>query len=628
MADRFSNSVVSEAGIPFDQWMKNNVHGKQGLLQGQLVECFDINGDKIKRPLGSVGLLIEECKFMRSDSTSNCVTGNPIMFVDILSVFPEVYLCTRKGILSNTRSVYLIPLALLEQSSDLINFVEECFAEFVAQRRGNVHHDPTHIANGACSILAAICFQLSQEITLNGKNPDIQRMIFLVEAFNNMSHMLFSAATHYPEVDRICRLMPYVANSADNLQSILMSFLFAEDPVEGIVVKQFASSIFRYFKYSGWNTSYVDKSPVGKIALLLVVPMLSELISPEYDPTEIINIIVGTINTAILDIVKKFKETDFDKLSRDNMAEHKECQFSLGRNPYSPINLQNKQILLGFANATKKKLIRPELIEVIYDAVLHGERDVAGYIGVSKLPPFVRTDTEIILNKGDRCTIKNFPVVVKNEGRKVSFVPANPLEWSSLLLRNGEYEVIAKNIGIGKFEIGDTQNKRNIANYRLTFGDHESIMFGGKFDGYSASGMFYDSEHSIYRERPLARFDPNQTFTVISGDNNSGMRIIQNGSDILLIGNKGNISMSPLFCFKYCLVEISCVRLIEPQKEPLHPDALVREKFSYSDAVRKPIVPTPPVHPIPPCLSLTDSLQEFKVKDTGRIAYGAQRRKF
>lgn len=57
---------------------------------------------------------------------------------------------------------------MMGDCSDLVNLMNDTYAGFIAQRRGDTQHDESHIANGICCGLAANMLCHSQKITLNG----------------------------------------------------------------------------------------------------------------------------------------------------------------------------------------------------------------------------------------------------------------------------------------------------------------------------------------------------------------------------------------------------------------------------------------------------------------------------
>lgn len=638
MSDKFSNHSEYQKGtVGIDAWMRSSVLGKPSLDQGPKILCQDINGKETSLGLNRVGVLFKGCKMMRAGTNanygpggSNCITGTPVCFVDFVSVFPKVFSSSREGILASCEQpCFILPLCQLGSAKDLVLLMNEAYAEFVAQRKGNTKHDITHVANGICAGYAATCFALCQEITLNGKKPNVERMKFLVEAMYCFGLTARSVAEHSPECRKIFTLMPYVANTADTFQSTLMSFTFDETPCESIRVKQVGSSIFRHFNHSGWNTSYIVENPVGLIGLLLVVPMLVSLLTSELETSEIINQVIGAINNAITQITTEFQTTNFRALA----LEHNTLSTLVRDSTNRIIHIQNKQILRGFAKATKIPLVTPDQVDAIYDAVLAKEKDVAGAIGVASHAEFVQFFDGFTLN-GTRCG--NYPILIKTDreskldekqdvGYSATYIPAEPREWTALGLRPGaEYQIEAKTLGLADFKSGTTVGEQNVANFRFTAG---SEILKGLFPGYAATGMCYRPDIRRFVEADVHHhIDPNKPFTIFSGPD--GVLVSQNGENVLLISNKGFPELAPTLCFKYCTINIKLIKLVETKKSAI----TVTSEISFADMARGGVAASQtstasqtPKTEIDSCLSLTESLGALRVTGKARTAVSARK---
>lgn len=599
MSDKFSNqSQYQKGSVGIDAWMAANVAGKKCLSDGPKVACKDIDGKVSSLGMNRVGILFQGCKMMRVGTSanhgaggSNCATGTPVCFVDYMSVFPKVFNNSREGILASCEQpCFVLPLSLIGDAPELETLMNESYAEFVAQRKGDTKHDVTHIANGICSGLAAICFALCQEITLNGKKPNAEHMKFLVEALYTLGLTARSVAKFSPECRKIFTLMPYVANTADTFQSTLMSFIFDETPCEAIRVKQVGSSIFRHFNHSGWDTSYIDQSPVGLIGLLLVAPMLAGLLTSDLETAEIINQIVRAINEAVTQITAEFATTDFKSL-----AQARSPLSLLVRDPVvRATHIQNKQILRGFAKATKVPLVSPDQIDKIYEAVLGRQKDVAGAIGVAEHAEFVKYSDGFTLN-GAHCG--NYPVLIKTDrkpddekvdtGYSATYIPAEPREWTGLgLCAGAEYVIEAKTLGLADFKSGKTVGEQNVANFRFTAGTE---LLKGDYPGYAATGMYYHPDTRRFVEADVhSHINPNKAFTITSGPD--GILISQDGEDVLRISNKGQRDLSPVLCFKYCTVTVKLVKRIALAPPPVvvahKPATSVSSGISFADMAR------------------------------------------
>ena len=554
MSDKFSNAPMKEqGGHGIAQWMEHfcNIDKQTGLNKGFNLSCKDLNGSEKNLPINRVGILMENCSMMRQGTStnhglggSNCATGKPVAFVDFISVFPAVFDNSRQGILATCRQpCFVLPLCQIDSQTDLTTIMVEAYTEFVSQKKGNIKHDETHIANGICSGLSAICFALCEEITLNGKKPDANRMNFLVEALYMLSLTARSVAKHLEQCSKIFKLMPYVASTADTFQSTLMAFIFDEMPCESIRVKQVSSSIFRYFTNNSWSTSYVNTNPTGLIGLLLVSPMLSSMITTDLETNQIINTIVRSINEAITSIVSQSKHNP------KNGFEQKT----------SSIHIQNKMILTEFAKATTVPFVRAELIDKIYDAVLNGQHDVASYIGISEHATFVRSGTLFTLN--NKPSTNNAIMIHSDQENNVAtYLPSDPREWTAISLEPGaKYLMKAPTLGNADFKLGNTVGEQNVANFRFTVG---SELMKGSYRGYSANGVDYLPETKQFTSRRFCTIDPNKEFTIISGP--CRLIVLQDGvnENIIRIDNDGQLALSPTICFKFCTVKITLVSWI------------------------------------------------------------------
>ena len=93
--DKFSaKSAFQTGGSLIDKWIIENLISLPQSKNGPLIASYTIDGTKINIPMNNVGLLFDDCRFMREgtsknygDGGSNCVSGNPIRFVELSSVF-------------------------------------------------------------------------------------------------------------------------------------------------------------------------------------------------------------------------------------------------------------------------------------------------------------------------------------------------------------------------------------------------------------------------------------------------------------------------------------------------------------------------------------------------------------
>lgn len=595
MSDKFTKLPKKEqGGMGIEAWMQQhcNVDKQLSLSKGFTILCKDLLGMEQKLPVNRVGILMENCSMMRTGNNSNhgsggsnCATGTPVHFVDLVSVFPAVFKNSYTGILGACKQpCFILPLCQLAEATDMNAVMEEAYADFVSLSKGNNAHDETHVANGICSGLAAICFSLCHEITINGSKPNVDRMKFLVEALYTLGLTAHSVAKHSVKCDNIFKLMPYVANTADTFQSTLMSFIFDKIPCETIRVKQVGSSIFRHFNKNGWTTSYVDTTPVGLIGLLLIAPMLSGMLTTEIDTSEIINTIVRALNDATTSIVEEYNKMYFEKGSNYDTTD--------------AIHLRNKMILRGFAKATKVSLVHVDQIDKIYDAVLRGERDIATAIGVAEHAPFIKASTNFIMNGK---SVTNYPIMAMNHESTGSitatYIPADPREWTGITLHPGaKYTMKATPLGIAEFRAGKTMGEQNIANFRFTAG---CDLLKGQYPGYAASGMYYNPARKSFTEAPQhMHINPNNSFTIAS--DSVGIFVRQGICDVLRILNNGDLNLSPTISFKNCVVEITLVAKI-----PLVSDHKKEATPTPTPSITKPEIES--------CISLAESLNAVRV---------------
>ena len=624
MADKLTNKPIRGQGVGFDVWFKANVLDRLGRTLGTNMICKDIHSKDVVRPINSVGILFRDCNMMREGNDqnhgnggSNCATGTPVCFVDIVTVFPAVFREVGIGNLAlgaNGQSCFILPLVQLGENPDLLNLMNEACANWVSQKKGGVAHDPSHVANAIASGMAAICFALSQEIVLNGKKPNSDRMRFLVEALYTLGITARSVAVFSPECRKIFTLLPYMANTADTFQSTLMSFVFDETPCQAIRAKQIGSSISRYFKHTGKNASFIDQNPVGLIGLLLVAPMLGSLITSDLETSEIINHIVGAINGAVTQITSDFKTTDFRALAQER---NHLCQ--LIPSPLTrAIHIQNRQILRGIAVATKVPLVNPDLIDQIYDAVLGGQQNVAQAIGMEEHAEFVQSSDTLTLNGKPHL---NYPVLIKTNrvkedvGYSATYIPADPREWTGIRLQPGAvYLIEAKTLGIADFKTGQTAGQQNVANFRFTAGTE---LLKGEWPGYAATGMYYMPSTGRFVEADdHSQIDPNKPFEITSGS--GGFTVTQDDDPVLAVDNNGQQDLTPLLCFKYCMVTITLVEHI-----PMAPPVIQKQITVVSSDMIKPKVTVDSDSGIMSCFSLSESLSGLKVSGSIRKAtYG------
>ncbi|VBB18219.1 hypothetical protein YASMINEVIRUS_682 [Yasminevirus sp. GU-2018] len=623
MADKFSaSSSFSSGGSPIAKWMNDNVVNQPSLNKGPVVTCYDIDGVAQDYGLNRVGLLMKDCRFMRQGTSSNhgmggsnCSTGTPVAFVDLVTVFPAVFSGEFKGYLrsySQHDNLFVIPLCQIADAPDMKTMMLEGHAEFIALRKGNTAHDDSHIANSLCCSLAATMFSLCEEITLKGSKPNVQRITFLVEALHTLGITAHNVARAIPECDNIFRLMPYVAQTADTFQSTLMAFIFDEMPPLAVRVKQVQSSIFRHFNNTSWSASYVDNTPPGLIGLLLIAPMMGGLITSELTTVELINKIVRSVNKAVTTIVERLASG--------------ELRHKYGR---ELTHAQNKLILHEFASASEVPQIPVAMVEKVYDAVLAGCTNVAKELGIDEHAHFEQPSVKFVLNKTNATTYAILRKLEKLDekgetGRcSATYLPSEPREWTGLSLKPGVYRVTAKPVGMAKFGTGNTRDQLNVANFRFTAG---TDLLTGLYPGYSSAGIYWNpATRSFTEARDHSAIDPSKPFDITCLP--EGILIEQNGQHVLRIGNGGNIHLAPVVCFKLCEITVEYVKQAEmliPRKvTPTLSFAQIAKGKGGSAEAETPAT-VEDASPIESVLNLSESLQNLKVTGTRgtRESYG------
>lgn len=590
MADKFTAGTRYKHGsCTIHEWMQRYL-SLASSKEGPVITCKTLAGDVVRRGLNCVGILFEDCRFMRQGTDvnhgsggSNSVTGRPVAFVDLETVFPAVFESSKDGILALTKgNCFVTPLCQVgdKKYHDTSMMMKEGYTEFVAQRKGNVQQEVSHIANGISCAAAAILFHLSQEITLNGSRPDKERLTFLVEALYVIALTARSVAEYSPSCKEIFELLAVVAKTADVFQSVFMAFVFDKTPNIIIRKTMVESVIFRNFKHEAFNVDYIEKLPVGLVGLLLIAPMIGGLLTTDIETTELINIIARSINEAIDNVAKKIANTDYELLEKKS------------KNPCDgAIHLRNKDILRCFASASKVPFIDPGIIDLIYDNVVTGRKDNTVIPGIRMDADFAVRNNPLTINT--RTVLKNSPVLMNHYApgtgqgtgldgeflEAADYIASDPHEWCGLHLKPGEYELSAKALGMSTFKKGSTRGEKFVANFRITAGNE---VLGGLFEGYAASGMFYDPKTKRFREDAnLMHLDPNGIFKIVC--NYEAITVMQNDTCVLTISNRGDTTLCPLIAFKYCTIHIKYVKEANLLK-PMTPakSSLVAPGISYS----------------------------------------------
>jgi len=625
MASKFTSDVKYGGGMPIAEWVRKFATTVALFIEGSKIKCIDASGVKRILPMNSVAILFADCKIVHQgkkanyENGGNSIISKPICFVDLESVFIDSMTGANGKLLKDHQDCFIMPIGQYNGSKDLWVMISELSAQFVSQKRGNLQHDDSHIANAMCTALASLCFHLSLEISFNGDKMNEDRILFLVEAIQAMANTLSEVAKMSKKIENICRILPYTANTTDTLQSTLMSFIFSEEPCSAIRVKHIGASIFRYFTNTTekFGSSYINTHPTGLIALILVAPMISQMIGTisdqdesKMEKTQIVNNIIKAINEASMNIITQFKKTDFEKISQKGLSETKELYRNkvTDRNPYNVNHLQNKMILTLFATVAEKysvKTIVPkELITKIYDVVLSGEIDIPTALEMNKEPDFIDMSNVPYLKPNDDTKIKNFPVITKIEEsssdniQSVTYFPSDPLQWSSVYLRPGGYKIRATPLGNAEFKDGDTNGQRDVANFRVTYGN---VILNGK-DSFSASQMQYSESSRRYRYLNKG-FKPSEEFELKS--DNGYFVLIQNEREIYRFVHSYGHPEQILFSFKYCMICIEKVSLLQI-KEQKHSE--VKDESSKDESSKPKL--------FAPVTTLSMALSELSLGNT------------
>lgn len=587
MSDKLAHRPTTEKGAPFQEWFELNVLKNSDLNKGPIMDAVNLNGSKTKVHTNSCGILFKDCFFQRMGTSdnygrggSNCVSGTPVCFVNIVSVFPSVFNNVRTGILTSLSNYYIIPLCLLGDFSNMKTFMNDCCVSFVAQKKGDNKHDDTHIANAICSSLASICFHLSSAITLGNTQQNEEQIIFYVEAFRALSLTALSAAKFSSEVDKIMRFMPYVAETSDTFQSSIMSVIFDENPHISIKVKHFSLSLRRFFAHtSGFSTPFTKTNPTGLIGLLLMIPSLNDLLfDVEKSVPELINNVIGSINSSVSGIIGEIKRrNDVYKETRDESI--------------IDVHVINKLILKFFAIAPVKPFLPIDLIDRIYDEIQKksSDRDIAKQIGIIESVPFVN-QLNLTLS-GKPC--KNYPVIIKSDDVSGTWIPADPREWTGISLDNidgKKYIITVTPVGIAKFELYHRGGGDGVANFRITAGT--DVLTGVNY-GISGCGIVYDPIIQKYSNCSYSeKLIPEISIEIQKFDNY--IHIYQSGIlkyKVKLVRKYG-VHSYPLVSFKNCATHIQIC--------DIDTETIITKSSSYV---------------LDPCVSLSEALSKADITE-------------
>ena len=533
MASQIKQETENTPTPTFDEWFKSHFTDlEHELSDGPPIECIDITGRRLTAGINDTGILFSGCK--PDGRGEDLMSGNPVGFVHMSSVYPYVHADSREGILAQCEQpCFILPLCQLDSAPALVDMMNEAYASFVFCIQGGVWHDITYIAHGISSGLAIICHTLCAEIAHAPENA--VRMHFLVEALYCLALTAHSTAKYSRECNRIFTMMPYDTNTSDILQSSLLSFIFDETPCEAIRVKHLASVISRHFSENGKTVSYVnDKSPYSLMCILMIAPMLGSLLTMDLSTCEIVEQITSAYNQAMGSICNMIMHANIEQITLDR-------------------DITNKHVLCSFAMATPVHFVRPELTDRIYEAVVNGSRDIASAVGVQQHANFVNQVSGFTLN-GELSN--NFPVLIKIENDNLgdnffaTYCSTDPSKWTALSLRTGaKYVVSYTPLTNSHPTIGD-----NYASIMRFSTGHE--LMNGDYPWYT---NVYNSDNS----------NSNSTEFFILTTLRNSITVEHNDKTMLHIRNHDGRYLDPTLCFMNCIVSIKLVKNFFPE-QPIH----------------------------------------------------------
>lgn len=512
--------MTSQNTPTFEEWFKNCFSNfEEELSYGPPIVCKDITGRLLTAGINDVGILFSGCK--PDGRGEDLMSGNPVGFVHMSSVYPYVHADSREGILAECKQpCFILPLCQLDSAPALVDMMNEAYASFVYCIQGGVWHDITYIAHGISSGLAIICHTMCAEISRAPENAE--RMHFLVEALYCLALTARSTATYSPECKRIFTMMPYDA-SADILQSTLLAFIFDETPCEAIRVKQLASAILHHFNLNGSSASYAsDKTPVGPMCLLMIAPMIGELLTMDLSTEDIVKQITCEYNKAMKSICNMIMNANMEHITLDR-------------------DTVNKHVLCSFAMASSVHYVRPELTDRIYEAVVCNIQDIASVVNIPQHSSFVNQISGFTLNgEPSKNSLVLMQIETDHDGRDLcaTYGSTDPNNWTAMTLRTGAEYVV---------------KYTPLVNLRPeTDNDYASILrftTGTEINGEYWYSSVYDSNKS--------NIDNTKCFTVTSLKN--CITVEHNDKTMMYIRNSDGRYLDPTLCFMNCTVTIELV---------------------------------------------------------------------
>ena len=521
IAPETANTQAPTPTPTFEKWFQSHFTDlEKELSDGPPIVCKDITGRLLSAGINDVGILFSGCN--PHGRGENLMTGKPVGFVHMSSVYPYVHADSRHGILAQCEQpCFILPLCQLDSAPALVDMMNEAYSSFVYCIKGGVWHDISYVAYGISLGLAAICHEICTEITITRQNAD--RLNFLVEAFYCLALSAHSTAKYSPICHGILTMMPYDV-SADSLQAMLMTFIFDETPCEAIRVKLLGSAISRYFSENNSLASYADETPDSPSCHLLIAPMLGSLLTMDISTAEIVVQMTSAYN--------KSMESVFNLIGNANAD-----QFALDRHTL------NKHVLCTFAMASPVHFIRPELTDIIYNAVVHGFRDIASTVSIPQHASFVNQICGFTLNSEQS---KNSPFLMQIEtdqnGRDsyATYSSVDPTNWTAMTLRARAQYIV---------------RYTPLVNLRPDADDEYTSIL--RFaTGTEINGDYWYA--SVHDSKSSNNVDHTNFFTVTSLRN--GITVEHCDKIMLNIHNTDGRYLDPTLCFMNCTVSIQLVK--------------------------------------------------------------------
>ena len=226
--------------MSFNNWFNKNIVNNKKINYGNLIECYKLDGSISNQPINSVGILFDDCVCKRigtdlnfGSGGGNCVYGNALKYVDIVSIYKDIFINSKRGILKDTINAYIIPLCYLDKNNIMLNLMNELYVEFISQQKGNTNYHISHICNGMLSSLSSILFDLATELIVSNNT---NRIDFLINAYTLLGTSIKISYNNSLLLQNLFNMLPYIANTIDIQQSIITMLLFYKDSSKSIKI--------------------------------------------------------------------------------------------------------------------------------------------------------------------------------------------------------------------------------------------------------------------------------------------------------------------------------------------------------------------------------------------------------